>query len=75
MTAAAPAPFEGFVAGGVAVTLPAQLFTELLPTIDDPTELRVTLYAMYAVARERWMPALSTTTAVARNPLALPTST
>ena len=53
MTAAAPAPFEGFVAGGVAVTLPAQLFTELLPTIDDPTELRVTLYAMYAVARER----------------------
>ena len=53
MAAAASTPFEGFVAGGVAVTLPAQLFTELLPVIDDPAELRVTLYAMYAVARER----------------------
>ncbi|MFA7297100.1 MAG: DnaD domain protein [Dehalococcoidia bacterium] len=53
MTAAASMPFEGFVAGGVAVTLPAQLFTELLPVIDDPAELRVTLYAMYAIARER----------------------
>jgi hypothetical protein len=46
MTAPASTPFEGFVAGGVAVTLPAQLFTELLPVIDDPVELRVTLYAM-----------------------------
>lgn len=46
-------PFEGFVAGGAAVTLPAQLFTEVLPTIEDEAELRVTLYAFYAVGRER----------------------
>ncbi len=46
-------PFEGFVAGGVATTLPSQFFTELLPHIDDEAELRVTLYALYAIARQR----------------------
>lgn len=47
------APFEGFVAGGVAVTLPAQFFVEVLPNIEDEAELRVTLYALYAIARRR----------------------
>ncbi|RLT28108.1 MAG: DnaD domain protein, partial [Chloroflexi bacterium] len=47
------APFEGFVAGGAAVTLPAQLLTELLPAIEDDAELRVTLYACYAIGRAR----------------------
>jgi DnaD/phage-associated family protein len=46
-------PFEGFVAGGAAVTLPAQLFVEVLPDIADEAELRVTLYALYAIARRR----------------------
>jgi DnaD/phage-associated family protein len=45
--------FEGFVAGGAAVTLPAQFVTEVLPTIEDDAELRVTLYACYAIGRVR----------------------
>lgn len=45
--------FEGFVAGGAATTLPSQFFVELLPEIDDEAELRVTLYAMYAIGRQR----------------------
>ncbi|MSP22678.1 MAG: DnaD domain protein [Dehalococcoidia bacterium] len=49
----ASVPFAGFVAGAAATTLPVQLFTELLPTIADPVELRVTLYALYAVQRRR----------------------
>ena len=46
-------PFAGFVTGGAAITLPAQLFVELLPEIDDEAELRVTLYALYAIGRRR----------------------
>ena len=49
----APDRFEGFVAGGAAVTLPAQLFAEVLPAITDEAELRVTLYALYAIGRQR----------------------
>ncbi|RLT35535.1 MAG: DnaD domain protein [Chloroflexi bacterium] len=45
--------FEGFIAGGTAVTLPAQLFAEVLPAITDEAELRVTLYALYAIGRQR----------------------
>jgi len=45
--------FEGFVAGGAATTLPSQFFVDLLPAIDDPAELRATLYALYAIARKR----------------------
>ena len=45
--------FEGFVAGGAATTLPSQFFTEVLPRIDDEAELRVTLYALYAIGRQR----------------------
>ncbi|MYB41376.1 MAG: DnaD domain protein [Chloroflexi bacterium] len=47
------APFPGFVARGVATTLPAQFFAELLPLIDDEAELRVTLYALYAIGRRK----------------------
>lgn len=45
--------FAGFVTGGAATTLPAQLFVELLPQIDDEAELLVTLYALYAIGRRR----------------------
>lgn len=44
-------PFAGFRAGARATTLPAQFFTELLPVIEDADELRVTLYALYAIGR------------------------
>lgn len=45
--------FEGFVTGGAAVTVPAQFFVELLPAIEDEAELRTTLYALYAIGRQR----------------------
>jgi DNA replication protein len=47
------APFEGFRTGAPAVTLPAQFFAELLPQLDDPAELRVTLAALFAIQRRR----------------------
>jgi DnaD/phage-associated family protein len=52
---AAPAsdPCGGFVAGGPATTLPSQFFVEVLPAIEDGAELRVTLYAFYAIGRKR----------------------
>lgn len=46
-------PFGGFVVGAAATTLPVQLFTELLPEIADPVELRVTMYALFAIQRRR----------------------
>ena len=46
-------PFEGFLAGGKAIGLPAQLFTELLPLIEDEAELRVTLYTLFAIKRRQ----------------------
>ena len=48
-----PAPFEGFRTGTRAITLPAELFAELIPTIDDEAELRVTLHALFAIQRRR----------------------
>lgn len=48
-----PRRFEGFVTGGAHITLPAQLFTEVLPEIEDETELRVTLHALAAIQRRR----------------------
>jgi DnaD/phage-associated family protein len=45
--------FEGFITGGATVSLPAQLFTEVLPEIDDEAELRVTLHALAAIQRTR----------------------
>lgn len=46
-------PFEGFRTGSQAVTLPAELFSALLPMIEGEAELRVTLYALYAIGRRR----------------------
>ena len=51
LTSSTGAAFEGFRAGARASTLPAQFFTEVLPGIDDADELRVTVYALYAIAR------------------------
>lgn len=50
---AGAAPFDGFVTGGPATTLPSQFFVEVMPEIEDPAELRVTLYALYAIGRQR----------------------
>jgi DnaD/phage-associated family protein len=43
--------FPGFRTGARAATLPAAFFTEVLPEIEDPDEVRVTAYALYAIAR------------------------
>lgn len=52
-TIPAPRPFEGFRTGTRAITVPAELFAELLPTIEDEAELRVTLHVLYAIGRSR----------------------
>lgn len=50
MTDHPSAPFCGFAAGKHRfIELPAALFTDLLPLIDDADELRVTLYAFFAM--------------------------
>lgn len=43
--------FEGFRAGQRATTIPVQFFTQLIEEIEDADELRVTLYALYAIPR------------------------
>lgn len=49
-TVSVPAQFAGFAAGKHRfIELPAALFTDLLPLIDDADELRVTLYAFFAM--------------------------
>lgn len=45
--------FEGFVTGGPATTVPSQFFIDVMPLIDGEAELRVTLYALYAIGRLR----------------------
>jgi DNA replication protein len=63
--------FPGFRTGGRAATLPAQFFTEVLPEIEDPDELRVTLYALYAIARPgRPLMAMRASELAAEEPLA-----
>ena len=52
--AGAAAEFGGFVPGGPAVSLPMQFFAELAPAIGDEAELRVTLHALFALARGGW---------------------
>lgn len=44
-----PRPFEGFRTGTRPITLPAELFAELLPTIEGEAELRVTLHTLFAI--------------------------
>ena len=48
-----PHPFEGFRTGTRPITFPAELFAELLPSIDDEAELRVTLHVLFAIGRLR----------------------
>ena len=49
-------PFEGFPAGARAVTVPNLFFTSVLPCIDDPAELVVTVYFFFAHARKKGQP-------------------
>ncbi|MGE3856419.1 MAG: DnaD domain-containing protein [Dehalococcoidia bacterium] len=64
-------PFEGFRAGARAATLPAQFFTEVLPEVEDADELRVTLYALYAITRPgRPLLAMRASELAAEEPLA-----
>jgi DnaD/phage-associated family protein len=57
MTARAPhAHFAGFPAGGRATTVPSVFFSHVLPHVGDEAELRVTLYAFYALGRRKGYP-------------------
>jgi len=67
---AATPPFEGFRAGQRATAIPVQFFTELLEQIDDPDELRVTLYALYAIPRPGRLHAVRVSALAAERPLA-----
>ncbi len=67
---AAPTPFEGFRAGQRAQAVPVQFFTEVLPAIEDADELRVTLYALYALGRPGRQAALRVSALAGEPPLA-----
>jgi hypothetical protein len=45
--------FEGFPAGARAIAIPNLFFTALLPRIEDPAELIVTVYFFFAQARKK----------------------
>jgi DnaD/phage-associated family protein len=49
-------PFAGFPAGALATAVPSLFFTALLPRIDDPAELVVTVYFFFAHARKKGQP-------------------
>ena len=53
-------PFEGFPAGARAIAIPNLFFTALLPQIDDPAELVVTVYFFFAQARKKGQPRFRT---------------
>ncbi len=48
--------FSGFPTGARATAVPSVFFSEVMPQIDDPDELRVTLYVIYALGRHRGYP-------------------
>jgi len=48
--------FAGFPAGAHATAIPNVFFSELLPKLRDPDELRVILYAFFAMSRRRGYP-------------------
>jgi len=48
--------FGGFPASALATAVPNAFFSELLPLIEDPVELKVTLYVIYALGRRRGYP-------------------
>ncbi len=50
--------FPGFPSGARTVPVPAALFSAVLPRMDDPAELLVTLYAVHAAHRLRSFPRL-----------------
>jgi DnaD/phage-associated family protein len=58
-------PFEGFPAGARAVAIPSLFFTTVLPQIDDPAELVVTVYFFFAHARKKGQPRFLTYAALA----------
>lgn len=49
-------PFAGFPAGARATVVPSLFFAEVMPQIEDEWELRVTLYAIYALGRHKGYP-------------------
>jgi len=53
-------PFEGFPAGARAVAIPSLFFSAVLPRIDDPAELVVTVYFFFAHARKKGQPRFMT---------------
>ena len=48
--------FDGFTSGAPVTPLPQALLRDLVPTMSDPAELIVTLYAVEAIARQRRYP-------------------
>jgi DnaD/phage-associated family protein len=48
--------FSGYPAGARATVVPSVFFSELLPLIEDASELRVTLYLFYALGRRHGYP-------------------
>lgn len=62
--------FAGFRAGGRATAIPSQFFTEVLPGIEDVGELRVTLYALYAITRPGGPPVMRASAIAAEEPIA-----
>lgn len=48
--------FAGFPSGARATVIPSLFFTEVLPRVDDPDELRVTLYVFFALGRRKGFP-------------------
>jgi DNA replication protein len=48
--------FGGFPSGARATAVPSVFFSELLPQIEDESELRVTLYVIYALGRRKGYP-------------------
>ncbi len=62
--------FEGFRTGARATAIPSQFFTEVLPGIEDAAELRVTLYALYAITRSGSLPVMRASVVAAEEPLA-----
>lgn len=50
------ARFAGFPAGGRATTVPSVFFSQVLPYIEDESELRVSLYVFYALGRRKGYP-------------------
>jgi len=49
-------PFEGFPAGARAVAIPSLFFTAVLPRIDDPAELVVSVHFFFAHAHKKGQP-------------------